>query len=512
MNVNATEFGYEEIQNAIVENQFRPTVNPLVAGLENASNVTLTENLALAYKSTLSHVLDFFGNAGAFRTRTDAEVITSFSKAFAENQLLALKALFYIRDVRGGQGERKTFRTILTWLANNYPDVVRKNILNVPNYGRWDDMYALFDTALEPDATKAMATQLALDWHRMKSKQSVSLLAKWLKSENTSSKDSVAKATRFRKVLGWSSKKYRKTLSTLRKYIDVVEVKMCAKQWNEINFEGVPSKATTNYRKAFEKRAEEAFKTFLGKVEKGEAKINAATLYPYDLLRTVVEQSQTVTSLKAADLQWRALPNYVEGDGKGLVIADTSGSMHGLPLYVAVSLAIYFAERNKGPFKDVFMTFSQRPCFHRLIGNNLLEKWNNLDHGGWDMNTNLQASLDLILKTAVNNKVAQKDMPSVLFIISDMQFDQASSSNDKTNYEQMKEKFERAGYKMPQTVWWQVNSRLDNVPVKFTDSGTALVSGSHPSILKKICNIKYLSPLGLMIEALTDKRYDAVVV
>ena len=181
---------------------------------------------------------------------------------------------------------------------------------------------------------------------------------------------------------------------------------------NEIDFEGVPSKATLNYRKAFEKRADVAYKAFLNKVEKGEAKINSAALFPYDILREVVERGQSATSLKAADLQWKALPNYLEGDGKGLVIADTSGSMHGLPLYVAVSLAMYFAERNNGPFKDVFMTFSMRPCFHRLVGNNILEKWQNLDQGGWDGNTDLQASFDLILKTAVANRVAQKDMPS----------------------------------------------------------------------------------------------------
>ena len=512
---NATQFGYEDVeavQNSIVENRFRPTVNPLVAGLENASNVTVTENLALAYKSTLDSLLDFFGNAGAMRKRTEAEVIQLFSKAFAEDRLLALKTLFYIRDVRGGQGERKTFRVILKWLALNYPEIVRKNVLNVSTYGRWDDMFVLFGTELEQDAINAMAQRLAIDWHAMKAKKSVSLLAKWLKSENTSSQESRVLATHFRKALGWSSKKYRKTLSVLRAYIDVVEVKMCSKHFDEINFGQLPSKAHLNYRKAFEKRAGESYKEYLARVEKGEDKINAAALYPYDILRTVVEQGQTATSLKAADLQWKSLPNYIEGDGKGLVIADTSGSMHGLPLYVSVSLAIYFAERNNGPFKDVFMTFSMRPCFHRLVGNNILEKWNNLDSGGWDGNTDLQASFDLILKTAVANRVAQKDMPSVLFIVSDMQFDMASTSNDKTNFEVMKEKFERAGYKLPNVVWWQVDSRQNNVPIKFSDAGCALVSGSHPSILKQICTTQFLTPMGLMLKAITDKRYDAVVI
>lgn len=487
-------------------------INPLVAGLEKVSNFTQTENGALTQKSTLNYLLDFFGNAAAFRKRNDNDVINLFSKAFAEDKLLALKCLFYIRDIRGGQGERKTFRIVLKWLANNYPDVVDKNFLNIPLYGRWDDLFTLFGTSKEKDVLNVLANQLSNDWHAMQVGKNVSLLAKWLKSENTSSLESVAQARKFRKFLGWNSKKYRKTLSKLRNYIDVVEVKMCAGQWDEINFQHVPSKATLNYRKAFEKQAKESYTEYLGKVEKGEAKMNAEAVFPYDILRTIVENSGTATSIKAADLQWKSLPNYIDGNGKGLVIADTSGSMMGLPLYISVSLAIYFAERNNGPFKDVFMTFSQRPCFHRLIGNNLLEKWKNLDSGGWDSNTNLQASFDLILRTAVENKVSQKDMPSVLFIVSDMEFDVASTSNDKTNFDVMKDKFEAAGYKLPNVVWWQVDSRQNNVPISYSDAGAALVSGSHPSILKKICSNRFLTPLGLMLETITDKRYDNVVI
>ncbi len=509
----STPFGYEESTLGQGTYQFVPaTTNPLVAGLENASNLTVTENGALAYVSTLNYLLDFFGNAGALRTRTEEEIVKLFTKSFAQDKLLTLKVLFYIRDVRGGQGERRTFRIILKWLANNYPEVVKKNILNVSNYGRWDDMYSLFGTSVEKDAMTVMANQLASDWRNMKAEKSVSLLAKWLKSENTSSKESRHFATQFRKALGWNSKKYRKTLSQLRDYINVVEVKMCANQWNSIDFEKVPSKATSNYKKAFEKKAGESYKNYLSRVEKGEAVIHSDTLYPYDILRDVVENGQTPTSLKTADLQWKALPNFIEGDGKGLVIADTSGSMHGLPLYVAVSLAIYFAERNNGPFKDVFLTFSNHPAFHRLVGNNICEKWNNLDRTGWDMNTNLQASFDLILQTAIQNRVAQKDMPTTLLVVSDMQFDVGNDSNNKTNFEIMKEKFKNAGYNLPNVVWWQVNSRKDNVPIKFNDMGVALVSGSHPSILKQICTSQFLTPVGLMMKAITDKRYDAVVI
>ncbi len=512
---NATQFGYEDaesVQNSILENQFHPAaINPLVAGLKNANNVTTTENGALAYKSTLNYLLDFFGNAGALRNRSDADVIQLFTKAFSQDKLLTLKTLFYIRDVRGGQGERKTFRTILQWLANNYPDIVQKNILNIPNYGRWDDLYSLFGTPLEKSAMKFMANRFFTDWRDMKEGKNVSLLAKWLKSENTSSKESRALATKFRKALGWNSKKYRKTLSQLRNYIEVVEVKMCAGQWAEIDFEHVPSKASLNYRKAFEKKAGDEFKKYLGKVEKGESKINSATLYPYDILRTLVENSQTPTSIKAADLQWKSLPNYVQEGGSALCICDVSGSMNGLALYISISLGIYFAERNAGPFEDVFMTFSNRPVFHRIIGNNLLEKWNNFDRTDWDMNTNLLESFKLILNTAIRNNVQPKDMPSKIFVITDMEFD-ASSSGNNTNFQEIDEMYKEAGYNRPGLIFWNVESRNNHNPIKSTDNNVCLVSGASPSVLKSVLGEKILNPMDVMLKTITDKRYDSVVI
>ena len=510
MKKNANKFGYE-VTDTVASVNATPTVNPLVAGLEKASNVTVTENSAYAYKSTLNNLLDFFGNAGAMRKRTESDVIQMFSKAFAEDKLLAMKALFYIRDVRGGQGERKTFRTILKWLAGNYPEIVRKNILNVPNYGRWDDMYVLFGTELEQEAIKIMTNQLATDWHAMKADKSVSLLAKWLKSENTSSQEARVLARHFREALGWNSKKYRKTLSTLRAYIDVVEVKMCSGDWKNINFEQVPSKATLNYRKAFEKRTNETFKEYLARVEKGDAKINSAALYPYDILRTVVESRASGLALKSADLQWKNLPDYVKEGGNAICICDVSGSMNGLPLYISISLGIYFAERNNGPFKDVFMTFSNKPIFHRIIGNTLLEKWNNFDRTGWAMNTDLIQSFRLILDTAVKNKVKPNDMPAKIFVITDMEFDQCVSGN-KTNFEVIDEMYKTAGYIRPGLIFWNVDSRDNHNPIVFNNNNVCLVSGASPSILKSILGKKILSPMEVMLETITNKRYDSVII
>jgi hypothetical protein len=497
-------------------NKFVP-VNPFVKAMQVQSNFTTTEKGAKTNKSTLNYVLDFFGAAGAIRTRNDSDVISLFSKAFSQDRLLALKTLFYIRDVREGQGERKTFRTIVKWLAENYPDVVRSNLINIGFYGRYDDLYALVGTPLEKDVFSLIGAQLKSDLKNMKAEESVSLLAKWLKSENTSSAESCALGRKTREALELSPKKYRKILSALRKYIDVLERKMCANEWSDIDFEKVPSKASLTYRKAFGKHDQERYAAYLKSVEKGDAKMNAAAVFPYEVLRSIIQGATSVQEKQQADLQWKAMPNWLEGnDHFGLVIADLSGSMFvhngALPALVAVSLAIYFAERNLGPYKDCWMNFSTTPNFQKLVGNNLFEKFQNMDKHNWCGSTNLQSAFDLILKTAIANKVKQKDMPSVLYIVSDMQHDIACVSNDKTNFDVMREKFEKAGYQLPKVVWWNVASRNDNFPIRVNDTGTALVSGCSPSILKSLLSAKSFDPMSIVYETVNSPRYDRIVV
>jgi hypothetical protein len=344
-------------------------------------------------------------------------------------------------------------------------------------------------------------------------------LAKWLKSENTSSAVSRTLGRKTREALELTPKRYRKILSALRKHIDVLEVKMCGQKWNEINFEKVPSKASLNYRKAFGRHDQERYAAYLKAVEKGEAKINAGAVYPYELLRALVGASlhysnPSAQEILAADLQWKAMPNWLEGnEHKGLVIADVSGSMNsGVPnVLVSVSLALYFAERNVGPFKDFWLNFSSTPTFQRFIGNNIWEKYKNMDKNNWSQSTDLQAAFDLILSTAVKNKVEQKDLPSVLYIISDMEFNVACSSNDKSNFEVMKQKFARHGYELPRVVWWNVASRNDNFPIRADDTGTALVSGCSPSILKSLLSAKTFDPMSIVYEVTNNPRYEKVV-
>jgi hypothetical protein len=497
------------------------TMNPLVRGLAKATNATLTENGALTNKSTLSNVLDWFAAGGALRERQESEIVNLFQKAYGTDALMALKVLFYFRDIRGGQGERRTFRTCLNWLAKNHKDVVLNNLENVPFFGRWDDLYVLDGTPLEAAALDLIKRQLLTDMEAMREGESVTLLAKWMKSENTSSKESVRLARKTRESLGWSPRQYRKNLSALRAYIDVVEVKMCSKEFTAIDFQKVPSKALMNYKKAFKKHDLSRWGEYLSKVEKGEAKIHAKALFPYELLKAVWAE-QDEMSIKALDLQWKNQVDYLKDNPhKGLVLADCSGSMTSnemLPLAVAVSLAIYFAERNTGAFKDTFMTFSSQCQLQRLCGSNLKERAHNLTREGWCGSTNLQSAFEAILTAAVQNRVEEKDMPSVLYIVSDMEFNVACGTYDgrrgsysaTTNFDAAKQKYAAAGYKFPRIVFWNVNARNDQFPITEDENGVCLVSGASPSILKSVLSGKEFNPMAILEETIGNERYDRV--
>jgi hypothetical protein len=501
--------------------QFVPAPNAFVQAMTNQANLGYTEKGALTNKSTLSNTLDWFGAGGALRQRQPQDIINLFSRAFAEDRLLAMKILFYFRDIREGQGERNTFRILMNWLGQHYTDVARKNLTNVSFYGRFDDLYTLVGTPLESEVFALFGQQLKADLRNMKKGESVSLLAKWLKSENTSSAESCKLGRKTREALELTPKRYRKILSSLRKYIDVLEVKMCGNQWADIDFEHVPSKASLLYRKSFGKHDQARYAAYLESVKKGEAKINAGAVYPYEIFRSLVgtnfysHVTPSAQEILAADLMWKSMPNWMgKNEHKGIVIADVSGSMFsGVPnILVSVSLAIYFAERNVGPFKDLWMNFSESPTFQKLVGQNLWEKYQNMDKNNWGGTTNLQSAFDMILRTAVQNKVAQKNMPAVLYIISDMEFDGACSGNDKTNFQVMKDKYENAGYQLPRVVWWNVASRNDNFPIRADDTGTALVSGCSPSILKSLLSAVTFDPMSIVYETVNNPRYDKIQV
>lgn len=482
----------------------------------NLTNVAYTENGALAFASSGSTVLDFFANGGALRSRTAGDIAQVFERAYQEDALLATKAMFYFRDVRGGQGERNTFRVLLTYCALKHPEAIRPNLALIAEYGRWDDLYALVDTPLEDDIWPLIDVQLAKD----ADSKTPSLLAKWLASENASSKVTKRLGRKTRNALNMTPRQYRRTLSKIRRQIGLVEQLISDNEWSAVKYDKIPSKAGMVYRKAFHRHDEERYAHFLEQVKSGEKKINAGTLYPYEIVEKTNAyrgyMTATGADADALDAMWNALPNYFEGtETSGIVVADTSGSMHcrgnppGRAIQVSISLAIYTAERNKGPYKDKFITFSARPHLQTVTGENIVEKVQNLAHADWDMNTNVKAVFDLILRTAVDSEAPQSDLPSHLYIVSDMEFDACTSVNERL-FEVIEREYAAHGYKMPFLVFWNVNSRNDQQPMHMDQRGFQLVSGCSPSTFKSLLANKSVSAYDLMLETLNDARYGEI--
>lgn len=484
--------------------------NPLLTALIQEDNIGETENSAKTFKSTLNGLLDLFAMGGAIRSRSKDEIIQLFIKAFTEDQLLAMKLLFHLRNIRGGAGERKTFRIILQWLGQNYSDVAGKNIPNIAQFGRFDDLYCLLGTNSEKALIQFIQTQLDSDCQNYEQNKPISLLAKWLKSENTSSLESKRIATYIRKQLGWTSKQYRKTLSTLRQYTNVVEQKMSANDWGKINYEKVPSKANLTYRNAFKKHDAERYQEFIEAVKKGQKKINASALFPYEIIEKVVSGADEATM----DVLWDALPNYMEDTSRNiLTVADMSGSMTtqgGRPMNMALALAIYTAEHNKGPFANFFITFSEQPTLQQVIGNTIREKILSIKAHA-HVNTNLQKVFQMLLASAIGNKIKQEDMPEQVLVVTDMEFD-APFDTTKTNLEGVEEMYFNAGYKMPQLVFWNVASRQNNVPVAANKQGVLLVSGASPSVFKTLLSGKQHTPIDQMLETLNQEMYNCVTI
>lgn len=482
---------------------------------------TTTHNGAISHSTTGTAVLDFFGKGGALRSQSETDVLSIFSKAYKEDKTLALKVLFYLADVRDGQGERKLFRTCFKWLASHDKEVAENLTQYIPGFTRFDNVLeSLEDTPLETLALSFIAEQLREDLKA----ETPTLCAKWAPSEQASSEVTKRLASKLRKHMEMTPKAYRKMLSGLRKKIGVVERDMCSGNWTEIDYEAVPSRASTIYRKAFAKHDPKGYTKFIGQVEKGEKKINASTLYPYDIVRNYINNTHywaaTCPAIdKTLEAQWKALPDYLKDNPhSGLVIADTSGSMDSSgyyggkttnvrPIDVAVSLAIYFAERNVGPFNGNFMVFSSKAELLTLNGTSLAQNVKDTLAGRPCGNTNLQSAFKTILDKAVKFKVAQDEMPSVVYIISDMQFD--SACEGKTNLEAIKDKYKAAGYKMPRIVFWCVNSYSD-VPIKVDDKGVCLVSGCSPSILKTVLTGKVTTPWDVILQTVDTARYECI--
>lgn len=467
------------------------------------TSTTLTENGGRALSATGDKLLNLFAVLGALRSRP-TDVIDKFDAAYRENADFATKMVFYGRDVRGGLGERAVGRLMLRELALLYPEVVVANFKNIVKFGRYDDLFVFFDTSVETDMIEFVKKELVFDKRQMDKYGNVSLLAKWMPSINASSEHTKALAHRFVKAFNTTPREYRKNLSALRKYIDVTEVKMSANKWADIDYKAVPSNAMSNYSSAFARHDYEGFNRYMDAVKSGNVKINAATLYPYNVIETMYGNRDV------AEAQWKALPNYVEGDNNFLIMADVSGSMMGRPMATSVGLAIYFAERNHGAFANKFMTFTDIPQIVEVTDGTLYEKYRSVtEHVGF--NTNLEAAFDAILSTAVRTNCPQADLPKALVIISDLEIDYWDGGS-LTFTEEMRKRFADAGYEMPKLVYWNVDSRKDTFLASKNDPNTILVSGQSASTFKNLIKGIDLSAFEIMVQTLNDPRYDCVVV
>ena len=474
--------------------------------LKREANKAYTANGAVTNASTMSDCLDFFATAGALRNASDEEITERFIRAFAEDRDTAMKTLFFARDIRGGLGERRAFRVILKYLAQNYPETVIKNIGNIAEYGRYDDILSLMDTACEQEAVAYIKAVLKDDMKSMQAQDSVSLMAKWLPSVNASNADTVRLAKLLVKGFGMAECDYRKALTRLRARIRILENNLREKDYT-FDYSKQPSKAMFKYRRAFERNDGERYHAFMERVTKGQEKLNTGTLFPYEIIEKAYDWNDE--DRLSLDATWRALPDFTQ-DENALVVADGSGSMYWpdrpKPAAVAQSLAIYFAERNHGMFHNHFITFSMNPKLVEIKGRDIVDKARYCASFNECANTNIQKVFELILDTAVKNRVPQKEMPSTLYIISDMEFDSCAYGADVTNFKYAAELFRKAGYTLPKVVFWNVCSRSQQQPVTMNEQGVALVSGNSPRIFSMVIEGS-LDPFAFMLSVINTERY-----
>lgn len=449
-----------------------------------------TTNGAVTHSTSGQANVDLFFMVGASRGKN---VRAEFTKAYRENMDYAVRILQWARDVRGGAGERGIFIDLLRTLCTLNPAHAVSILYKTPEIGRWKDVVEMFNSPLRAEV---------LDMLEFALRSEDSLAAKWIPR-----KGPVASA--LARHMKWSAKQLRQTLVALS---NTVEQKMCARQWNDIDFSKLPSIASSRYQKAFHRQAPTAYTKYLESLEKGETKINAGAIYPH----TIVGNLNNGVAA-AAEAQWKALPNYMEGTNKRILpVVDVSGSMS-CPagggavscMTVAISLGMYIAERNEGIFHNQFVTFSEEPSFVTMTKPTLQDRYSEMARSDWGYNTNLQRTFSVLLDRAVKCAVPQDQMPTKILILSDMEFDAACER--ATNYDAIERQYAAAGYKMPSIVFWNLNARSGNVPVKAGVHNTALISGFSPAILTSVLGCQTMTPLSVMQDAIMKDRYDWTV-
>ena len=484
----------------------------MLNSLKKLTNVTYTENGAITPRSTESDCLDLFATIGALRNASGDQIQKRFFRAYLENPDIAMKTLFYSRDIRGGLGERRVFREILKWLAENRKASLLANLEQIPEYGRWDDLLVLIDGNAGAEAGAFLKKQFQADMKALAAHEKISLLGKWLPSINASSENTVRLARRLAGVFGMRSVDYRKALSALRAEISIIENSLRREDYT-FDYGKQPSKALFKYRRAFMRNDGKRYGAFLARIEKGEIAMNTGALMPYDIIRATYNRRLSDEERAALDVTWNALEDFTGGEN-AIVVADGSGSMYGgrglIPATVAQSLAIYFAERNQGPFQGCFITFSETPRLVEIKGRDIVDKARYCESFNECADTNLQAVFELLVNAAVAKQATEEEMPATVYIVSDMEFNAITCSSSRSNFEYARSLFESNGYKMPRVVFWNVNSRSEQQPATRDDNGVVLVSGGSARLFSQVVRGNVSNPYSFMMETLSNERYASI--
>jgi len=486
--------------------------------LKTEASYTRTMNGALAHNTTGDACLDLFSVAGGMRYRRPAEQLRLFDRAYIETPDLAMKLLFHIRDIRGGMGERKLFRTLLRHVAFTWPESARRNVEFITRYGRWDDVLCLLETPAHAVTVRVIREQLEKDLLAVERRENgevdapISLLAKWLPSCNTSSKRTCQLAQKVIKALGMTEREYRRMLSRVRAHIGLTERNLTRQQPQKICYEAVPAGAMLKYRHAFERQDKERFGEYLDDVANNTRTMHADTLFPYEILRPFFKgYGVAKKNDKTLEMLWNSLSTET-GNANALSVIDTSGSMYCAwgnapkPALISQAMGLYCAERCKGLFHNMFITFESTPHLMEIRGKTLADKLRYLSAAPWGGSTNLEAVFELILSAAVEAGARQEEMPDVLYIFSDMEFNCAVRDPDKTVYENAREMFEAFGYQMPAVVFHNVNSWQMQAPVRANTRGAALTSGASVSALQEKFDGN-VTPMSHMLRVLNAERY-----
>ncbi len=518
--------------------------NSAIDFMENYQNCSVTENGALGYATSGHSLVDLNFMVSSLRSREEEFIVKNFIKAYYESSEYAVKWLFFLRDISQGLGERRTFRICMKYMADSHREIAAAVMGLIPEYGRYDDLLIFLDTDLKKEVCGLLKKQLDKDLLAMKENRPVSLLAKWLPSINTSSRETRGKARCLAGRFGMTPREYRKILSELRARLHVTEVKMSASRWDEIDYTKVPAKASMKYQNVFLRHDKERRWDYLLNVASGQVKLNIRGIMPYEPVRRLMGTGRyyggAIKDDLLSELMWQQICRDGFQNDWGLedciVVADGSGSMYSYPedvfsataIEICNGLAIYFASQLKGVFHDKVITFSATPQFIDLgKGRTLKEKLEIMMAHHEVANTNIEAVFDMLLAMACSKKIPREEMPGQVLVISDMEFDaatapvsvSASAGEDIRSswkkftpalFDEIEQRYKKAGYRMPRLIFWNVCGRSDTIPKVKNDEGICLLSGFSQNAVRVAAHREVKDPYESLRKVLDGPRYEKV--